>query len=72
LAVGASYSINVYGIPCPRAAYLNGNSLFITEDIFFAMLASSAATAYSDYSQLFVSNQIINPQTTAGYGLIVL
>lgn len=34
ITVGDKYTISVYGIPCPRAAYL-GNALFITESIFF-------------------------------------
>ena len=72
IAVGATYTITVYGIPCPRAAYLNGNNLFITENIFFGMATTSTATSYSDYSQLFVSNTIIDPQTQAGYGQIIL
>lgn len=72
VTVGSTYSITIYGIPCPRAAYLNGNSLFITENIFFAMSTSSAATAYADYSQLFVSSAIINPMTAVGYGSVVL
>jgi hypothetical protein len=36
------------------------------------MSSSALATAYSDYSQLFVSNPIVNPQTQAGYGSIIL
>lgn len=72
VSVGSTYSISVYGIPCPRASYLNGNSLFITENIFFAMSTSASATAFADYSQLFVSNAIIDPRTQAGYGSIVL
>jgi hypothetical protein len=43
----------------------------VTESIFFAMATSSAATAYSDYSELFVSNTVISPQSV-GYGTIVL
>ncbi len=72
VSVGSTYTISVYGIPCPRATYMNGNSLFITESIFLAMLTSSSATSYSDYSQLFISTLIINPQTSSGYGTIVL
>jgi len=30
IQIGVTYSISIYGIPCPRATYLNGNSLFIT------------------------------------------
>jgi hypothetical protein len=72
VSVGSTYTISIYGIPCPRATYLNGNSLFITENIFFAMSTSTSATAYSDYSQLFISNPIINPMTAGGYGSVVL
>lgn len=36
------------------------------------MSTSSTATAYSDYSQLFVSSVIVNPKTAANYGSIVL
>jgi hypothetical protein len=72
VSVGSTYTLSVFGIPCPRAAYLNGNALFITENIFLAMSTSAAATSYSDYSQLFVSSAIINPMTAVGYGSIVL
>ncbi len=72
ISVGYTYTISVYGIPCPRATYLNGNSLFITENIFLAMSTSATATAYSDYSQLFVSSPIINPMTAVNYGSVVL
>lgn len=72
ISTGSTYTISVYGIPCPRASYLNGNSLFITENIFFAMSTSASATAYSDYSQLFVSNAVINPQTIGTYGSVIL
>ena len=72
ISIGYTYTISVYGIPCPRAAYLNGNSLFITENIFLAMSSSSSATAYSDYSELFISSTIVNPMTAGNYGSIVL
>lgn len=72
ITVGDKYTISVFGIPCPRAAYLNGNALFITESIFFGVSSSITAPSYSDYSQLFVSNAIINPQTIGGYGSIIL
>lgn len=68
----STYTIGVYGIPCPRAAYLNGNTMFATESIFFAMTSSASATAYTDYSSLFVSNAIINPQTEVGYGSLIV
>jgi hypothetical protein len=71
ITVGDKYTISVYGIPCPRAAYL-GNALFITESIFFGVATSSIATSYADYSQLFVSNAIVNPQIEVGYGSIIL
>ena len=70
--VGETYTISIYGIPCPRATYLNGNSKFITESIFFAMLTSKFATSYSDYSRLFITNTIINPQTKVGFGTVVI
>lgn len=28
--VGAVYTIKVYGVPCPRALYLNGNAAYVT------------------------------------------
>jgi hypothetical protein len=71
-ASSSTYTINIYGIPCPRATYLNGNNMFITQSIFFGMATSVNATSYADYSQLFVSSAIINPQLTAGYGSIIL
>jgi len=39
VSVGSSttYTITVFGITCPRAAYLNGNSMFATESIFLGM-----------------------------------
>jgi hypothetical protein len=36
------------------------------------MSASANATSYSEYSELFVSNTIINPQNAVGYGSIKL
>jgi len=36
------------------------------------MATSIDATSYADYSQLFVSSAIINPQLAAGYGSIIL
>lgn len=68
----STYTINIYGIPCPRAAYTNGNTMFATEAIFFAMAESASATSYSDYSSLYVSNTIIDPQTALGYGSLIL
>lgn len=72
IEVGETYSITLYGVPCPRATYLNGNNMFVTENIFFAMATSATATSYSDYSELFVSNTIISPLTAVGYGAITL
>lgn len=66
-----TYTINIYGIPCPRATYLNGNNMFVTQSIFFAMATSTAATSYSDYSLLFLSSTIVNPRTAVGYGSII-
>lgn len=71
-ASSSTYTINIYGIPCPRATYLNGNNMFITQSIFFGMATSADAASYADYSQLFVSSAIINPQSNSSYGSIVL
>lgn len=46
--------------------------MFATEGIFFAMASSSSASSYADYSSLFLSNSIIDPQTQSGYGSLVL
>ena len=74
VSVGAAitYTISVYGIPCPRATYLNGNAMFATESIFFGMYESVSSTSYTDYSNLFLANTVIDPQTEAGYGSIIL
>ena len=45
IGIGATYSISIFGIVCPRASYLNGNAQFVTENIFFGMVSSSSATA---------------------------
>jgi hypothetical protein len=39
VAMGASstYTLSVYGLPCPRAAYLNGNTMFATEFVFLGV-----------------------------------
>ena len=36
------------------------------------MYESASATLYSDYSDLYISNAVIDPQTEAGYGSIIL
>lgn len=67
-----TYTINIYGIVCPRASYLNGNTMFATESIFFAVAESSLSTSLADYSSLFVSNPVINPMTQPSYGNLVI
>jgi hypothetical protein len=67
-----TYTISVFGIPCPRATYLNGNSMFATESIFLGMYESSSSTVYADYSNLYLSNTVIDPQNHVGYGWVVL
>ena len=36
------------------------------------MATSADAASYADYSQLFVSSAIINPQSNSSYGSIIL
>ena len=36
------------------------------------MATSAAATSYADYSLLFITSAILNPQTSVGYGSIIL
>jgi hypothetical protein len=35
--IGETYTISVYGIPCPRKTYINGNALYVTDSIFLAI-----------------------------------
>jgi hypothetical protein len=74
LSAGSSqtYTINIYGITCPRAAYLNGNTMFSTEELFFAVAESSSSTSFADYSSLFISNPVLNPMTQSSYGSIII
>ena len=46
--------------------------MFATESIFFGMYESVNSTSYTDYSNLFLANTVIDPQTEAGYGSIIL
>ena len=36
------------------------------------MYESTTSTSYADYSNLYLSNTVINPQIQAGYGWIIL
>lgn len=46
IEVGSSYTLKVFGLQCPRAAYLNGNAAYVTESIFLGISTSSSAESY--------------------------
>ena len=64
--------MSVYGIPCPRAEYLNGNAEYVTESIFLGISENSSSESYVEYSELFLVETIINPETEAGFGAVVV
>jgi hypothetical protein len=41
------YLLKVFGIPCPRAGYLNNNGLFANENIFIGVAENSTSSSYS-------------------------
>lgn len=50
IPTGSTYTISIYGIPCPRMTYVTGSSTYLTEGIFFAMSTSTTSTSYAEYS----------------------
>jgi len=40
----------IHGITCPRALFLNGNSTYVTESIFFGMAVNDTAESLIEYS----------------------
>ena len=72
--VGEWYILSVYGITCPRSIYLNGNATYVTESIFFGIAVNETAESYVEYSELFMTEPIKNPQpplnTPPTYGTI--
>jgi len=47
--------LTVFGLQCPRAAYLNGNAAYVTQSIFFGVSQNSSSPLYIDYSDLFLT-----------------
>ena len=68
--VGEWYVLSVFGITCPRSTYLNGNPTYVTESIFFGIGANESSESYVEYSELFMTETIKNPQVPSGYGTI--
>jgi hypothetical protein len=59
--IGNWYVITVHGIPCPRKTYINGNPIYSTENIFLGMAVNSTAPSYVEYSDLYLTESVINP-----------
>lgn len=70
--MGSTYTLKILGIPCPRAAYLNGNADYVTESIFIGISTNSTSESYVEYSEVFVTDTIINPESAGGYGAITV
>ena len=70
--VGQTYTLRVLGIPCPRAAYLNGNADYVTESIFIGISENSSSPSYIEYSELSITDTVINPESEPGYGAITV
>lgn len=47
---GQTYLLKVFGMPCPRTVYLNGNAPYVSESIFVGISENSEAASYSEYS----------------------
>ena len=72
MEVGAIYTLKVFGLQCPRAAYLNGNALYVTESIFLGISANSSSSSYIEYSELFLTDTVIDPEADPNYGTITV
>lgn len=47
---GTLYTISIFGVPCPRKTYLNGNASYVNEYIFLGVASNSSSSYYVEYT----------------------